>query len=259
MRFIFTMIILMAASRSWGLSSGVSFSTSPVIIRCLNASGTGFESCGSGDITDIPAANITAGSLGTGVVASSVAVSGVVPGTYGDATTNNRFTVGGDGRILSVSSVAIAGGAAPEVRQSSGSTTLFMTSSVDGVIMYATTTITTADNNVLIMGGFTVRSSTNASGSNICVLSLRRSAESGLCTTSSTLINRQFGFLQSNSHSTFTTVLSQLNGASGPGAGTWTYCVSANCDSVGNFRAQVLDRAMTLMQVSSTSTTGQTP
>ena len=60
------------------------------------------------NITAIPAANISAGSLGTGVIASSVAVSGVGKNTCGSATISCRANIGEDGRITSVSSTTIA-------------------------------------------------------------------------------------------------------------------------------------------------------
>jgi hypothetical protein len=63
-----------------------------------------------GNIT-LPAAKVATGSLGGTVIASSIAVSGVAPGTYGDATHVGQATVGIDGRVTSASNVLITGAA----------------------------------------------------------------------------------------------------------------------------------------------------
>lgn len=52
-----------------------------------------------------PAASIASGILGASVIASSVAASRVVPGSYGTATQISSFTVGVDGRISNIANV----------------------------------------------------------------------------------------------------------------------------------------------------------
>ena len=59
----------------------------------------------------IPAPNVNAGSLGAGVIASSLAVNGVTAGSYGSGTQVAAYTVGVDGRITSASNVTITGAA----------------------------------------------------------------------------------------------------------------------------------------------------
>lgn len=57
----------------------------------------------------VPAASINSGSLGGQVVASSVAATGVVPGTYGSSAQIPQITITGDGRITSASNFALSG------------------------------------------------------------------------------------------------------------------------------------------------------
>jgi len=57
----------------------------------------------------VPQANIVPGTLPTNVVASSIAQTGVTPGTYGSATTSARIIVGADGRLSSASEFSIPG------------------------------------------------------------------------------------------------------------------------------------------------------
>lgn len=57
----------------------------------------------------VPAASINSGTLGGQVVASSVAATGATAGTYGSATQSVQISVGGDGRISSISQFAIPG------------------------------------------------------------------------------------------------------------------------------------------------------
>lgn len=57
----------------------------------------------------VPAANVQAGTLGGQVVASSVAASGVVAGTYGGPALIPQVTIGGDGRVTSATQISIQG------------------------------------------------------------------------------------------------------------------------------------------------------
>lgn len=57
----------------------------------------------------IPTTNIQAGSLGSSVIASSLNVTGVTPGTYGNSGNVAQIVIGGDGRITSATNVGIPG------------------------------------------------------------------------------------------------------------------------------------------------------
>lgn len=57
----------------------------------------------------LPAASVEAGSLGPAVIASSVAASGVSPGTCGDATNICQVVVGIDGRVSARNNFPVAG------------------------------------------------------------------------------------------------------------------------------------------------------
>lgn len=60
-------------------------------------------------LTNLTAANISAGTLGPAVIASSVAASGVGAGIYGTATEVPRITIGVDGRVSTATTVTITG------------------------------------------------------------------------------------------------------------------------------------------------------
>lgn len=57
----------------------------------------------------VPAANIQAGTLGASVVASSIAASGITPGTYGGGAQLMQCTFGADGRATSCAQYGFAG------------------------------------------------------------------------------------------------------------------------------------------------------
>lgn len=59
------------------------------------------------NLTAITAANISAGTLGPAVIASSVAATAVTAGSYGSASSVTTFTVGGDGRLTAASNTSI--------------------------------------------------------------------------------------------------------------------------------------------------------
>ncbi|MDE2020541.1 MAG: hypothetical protein KGJ13_09420, partial [Patescibacteria group bacterium] len=61
---------------------------------------------GSG--VNLPASQVAAGTLGSGVIASSVAANGVIGGAYGSASVTPGFTVDNSGRITKVSTSAIS-------------------------------------------------------------------------------------------------------------------------------------------------------
>lgn len=77
----------------------------------LNGSGN-LPALNAAALTSLTAANISAGTLGPAVIASSVAATGVTAGNYGDANNIPVITVGGDGRVSSVSTVPNSGGTA---------------------------------------------------------------------------------------------------------------------------------------------------
>lgn len=94
-----------AAQYTVGTDGRISYSTQVAIAILPSQISTGTWPAG----VFVPAANITSGTLAGNVVASSIAASGVTPGTYGSATIVPQITIGGDGRITSAAQYAIPG------------------------------------------------------------------------------------------------------------------------------------------------------
>jgi hypothetical protein len=95
--------------------SGISISTLTVtgtqgLAVTGPASAASFSGSG-GAITHLTAANVDAGTLGPQVIASSVAATAVISGSYGSGTVSPTLTVGGDGRLTAAGSATITPGA----------------------------------------------------------------------------------------------------------------------------------------------------
>lgn len=90
-------------------TDGVNITSGSLNVKIGTVTAYAFSGIGS-SITAITAANISSGTLGAAVIASSVAASGVTPGTYGSFNQVPQLTIGVDGRVSTASTVTISAG-----------------------------------------------------------------------------------------------------------------------------------------------------
>lgn len=106
--------IPLAALITGGLPTAITISTANVVPAFNGASnfvqmtaGGLYPAASGANITALTAANISAGTLGPLVIASSVAATAVTAGSYGSATQVPTYTVGVDGRLTAAANTSI--------------------------------------------------------------------------------------------------------------------------------------------------------
>lgn len=187
---------------------------------------------GSGfGLTSLQPVNIISGILGAGVVASSVAATGVSAGTCGDATISCRITISGDGRILARSSSTISG---------TGNNTVTSSFTVtDGSLLLGGVAITTAASGLVFSSA-----SLTALGAGVYTLQVA----SGLAVRGGGLLNLQAasGILWPDGKISTTGFSGAWGGGGGSGASltstnTWTaaqlFKSSMSVGYTGTFRS----------------------
>lgn len=95
------------SSHALQLKFGTDGRASTVTVLSLSLPLSSLQSGTLPGIVTVPAASVNAGNLGGGVVASSVAATGVTPGVYGGPVQIPQITIAGDGRITAASQNSI--------------------------------------------------------------------------------------------------------------------------------------------------------
>lgn len=111
-----------------GISTGAFVTGFNGASQLVQLTGAGFlPALNASALTSITAANISAGTLGPSVIASSVGANGVVPGSCGDATHSCQVTFTADGRATFQSQVSITA-------SGGGGTVVYSTNILDGYL-----------------------------------------------------------------------------------------------------------------------------